>query len=417
MAIKSNGSGLEIHTHFPENHGYEGSRLQPELESKMHFIPNRSLSSECGDQYFRCQQLLVETLSIQNASGDVNNTIFVPLENGILLLSCWYDSNNMTIEITVSLNTLHCSPTVFYKIGSKIYTVCVNSHHFAVYEVRLQSNGSVIENASLFGPLAEIPNIYNSSNFSNFVLIERKVYFAIHNHIAVMGFLNETESQTYIYPEIQDCSQIHRLATFCTCDVSESQQFLSAYCVDKYFCYDPDNRQDWCDQQPFSHEGIPYLCPDNNFTATLFVNSALQFSERGTSYLNTINNVSISSGICFKSQNETYFAYSDQQDNYIYVYDFTTQNHYPVSPYDCSHVHQDCPRLLILENEYLSIRDANHNLVFDTTTNFSLIINISSGIADILVVLHSNVYSIITPSHPNIHSTTTKVPPAPGIYI
>ena len=73
VAIKSNGSGLEIHTHFLENHGYEGSRSQPELKSKMHFIPNHSLSSECGDQYFRCQQLLVEPLSIQNTSGGVNN--------------------------------------------------------------------------------------------------------------------------------------------------------------------------------------------------------------------------------------------------------------------------------------------------------------------------------------------------------
>ena len=198
-------------------------------------------------------------------------------------------------------------------------------------------------------------------------------------------------------------------------DEFESQQFLLAYCVDKYSCYDLDNYRDWCDQQSFSPEGIPYLCPDNIFRATLFVNSALQFSVRG-SLINTINNVSISSGIYFKSQNETYFAYSDQQQNYIYVYDFTTQNYYPVSPYDCSHVHQDCPQLLTLENEYLAICDANHSLVFDTTTNFSLIINISSGIANILLV-HSNVYSAITPSSPNIHGTTTKVPPASGIYV
>ena len=73
---------------------------------------------------------------------------------------------------------------------------------------------------------------------------------------------------------------------------------------------------------------------------------------------------------------KTYFAYSDQKNNNVYVHNFTTQNYYPVSPYDCSHVHQDCPRLLILDNEYLVVRDANHDLVFDATTNFSLIINI-----------------------------------------
>ena len=161
-------------------------------------------------------------------------TIFVPLENGILLLSCWYDSNNMTVEKrSFIVNALHCSPTLFYKISSKICIVCINSTYFDVYEIRLQLNGTVIENASLNGPLTQIKNTYNSSNFSNFVLIKYKVYLAVDNHIAsIMNRSDHTKSQNY--PEIQDCTQIHRLATFCTCDESESQQFLLAYCVDKY---------------------------------------------------------------------------------------------------------------------------------------------------------------------------------------
>ena len=93
LSIKNNGSGLEIviHTRFPENCDSEG-RL--ELDPKTFFIPGRNLSSECGDQYFRCQHLLVEILCPQNASGDFN-IILVPLENGVLLLSYWFDLNNM----------------------------------------------------------------------------------------------------------------------------------------------------------------------------------------------------------------------------------------------------------------------------------------------------------------------------------
>ena len=98
---------------------------------------------------------------------------------------------------------------------------------------------------------------------------------------------------------------------------------------------------------------------------------------------------------CFKSQNRTYFTYSDQQHNNVYVYDFFTQNYFPVSPYDCTC--QDCPQLLLLENQYLVICDANHDLVLDTHTNFSLIINISNGIADILAVLHGNVTTLSPP--------------------
>ena len=162
----------------------------------------------------------------------------------------------------------------------------------------------------------------------------------------------------------------------------------------------------------FSSNETPYLCPDNNYRATFFINGTLQFSV-GDSISNTINNVNISNGICFESQNEIYAVYSDQQHNSIYVYDFITQNHYPVSCYDCSHIHQDCPRLFVLENEYLVVRDVNYDIVLDTQTNFSVIINISSSITDILVVLHGNNHSAITPSPPITHSrstTTVKVP-------
>ena len=160
---------------------------------------------------------------------------------------------------------------------------------------------------------------------------------------------------------------------------------------------------DWTKHYLLSSNGVPYLCPDSNYKATLFTKSStLQFSE-GDSLLNTTNNVNISSGVCFNS----YFAYSDQQHNYIYVYDFIKKSLYPVSPYICSHVHWDCPQLFILGNQYLIIRDSNHDLVLDTKTNFNLIINISSGIADILAVLHNNIHSAITPLPPIILSTTT----------
>ena len=128
-------------------------------------------------------------------------------------------------------------------------------------------------------------------------------------------------------------------------------------------------------------------------------------SERDSSLTKTI-----SSGLCFESQNKTYFAFSDLQSNKILVHDFSTQNYYPrpVSPYDCL-TQPDCPQLLFLQNQYLVIRDANRDLVLDTTTNFSLIFNISSGTADILAVLHGNINSAITPSPPLIHSTTITV--------
>ena len=122
-AIRSNESGLEVRTLFPEYYGssrasqWSDYDLEPQMD--LYFIPNHSLSSECGDQYFRCQKLLV--ICAQNDSGELS-IIFVPLENGVLLLSYWH--NSMMIERSIFIvNSSNCSPTVFYNINNKVYTV------------------------------------------------------------------------------------------------------------------------------------------------------------------------------------------------------------------------------------------------------------------------------------------------------
>ena len=102
VAIKSNESGLEINTHLRlENHGNEDIeryRLHP--ESQVLFIPGHNLSSACGDQYFRCQELLVKMFQGTNSNRKINNIIvFVPLETGILLLFNWYDSYNVEMKL------------------------------------------------------------------------------------------------------------------------------------------------------------------------------------------------------------------------------------------------------------------------------------------------------------------------------
>ena len=195
------------------------------------------------------------------------------------------------------VNSYNCSPTVFYKIDSIIYVVCVSSYskYFAVYEVNLTLNGSVIEYATLIGPSNSmtISDSSSSSSLSNFVLIEhtRTVYFAIGNIIAVMDILSPTHTQSY--PEIPECSQIDKLANannyLCACD--GCQQFLLVYCTDRYVCYDP-SYGGWTSIQLFSMDGKPYLCPDNNYRTTFFIDSTLQFSV-GDSSSFTINGVNI----------------------------------------------------------------------------------------------------------------------------
>ena len=413
LAIKNNDSGLEVYTLFPENRG--SIDVEHELDPRMHvFFPGRNLSSWCGDQYFRCQELLVETLFLQD-DGIKLNVVFVPLENGVLLLSNWYDLNTTSMEWShFIVNSSNCSPTVLYKVSENFYTMlCISStdHYVAVYEVHLNLSRPMIENATLVGPLTQIniPNSLSTSRLSNFILVEQMVYFAVGNTIFVTDVFDSIATQTQ-YPELSTCTQIHKLVPIID---DRNQQLLVAYCTDRYSYFDPVYG-DWTTIRTFSMYGVPYICPSDDYKVTLFINSTneghyLQFSVHSSSP-NITRNVNISSGICFKYQNRTYFAYSDQQHNSVFVYNFIKKNRYPVSPYDCL----DCPQLLLLGDQYLIVHDANHDLVLDTKTNFSLIINISSGIPDILAILHSNItiHNVITPSPPTIHSTTTgKVPP------
>ena len=241
-AIRSNESGLEVRTLFEFSGHYGFSRtserpdhdLQLEPQMDLYFIPNHSLSSECGDQYFRCQKLLV--VCAQNDSGELS-IIFVPLENGALLLSYWHNSTMIERSIFIIISS-NCSPTVFYNIDGKVYTVCINSYHLyvAVYEVQLNLSGSVtkVENAELVEPLITSINLSSSLSLSNFINVNHMIFFAVGNTIIVMDILDKTRTQQY--PELPECAQIHKLVSITG---TGNQKLLVAYCTDGYICFDP----------------------------------------------------------------------------------------------------------------------------------------------------------------------------------
>ena len=278
LAFKNKGSGLEVYTLFPDDRSSRsdgvdsGASQSFEHEPQMHFIPGHNLSSWCGEQYFQCQELLVETSFLQGAhGGGTLNIVFVPLEKGILLLSYWYNSNTMMEWNSFTSSSSNCSPTVFYKISSKFYMVCISSmtyEYFAssVYEVQLKLNSSVIEDVTLFGPLTEI-NIstsLSSSSLSNFILVEHMIYFAVDNSIIVMDIFDSTLTLQYL--GLPRCTRIHKLVPTIG---ARSQLLLVAYCIDRYIYLDPQYG-DWATMHLFSAYGVPYLCPDNNYGVLFF---------------------------------------------------------------------------------------------------------------------------------------------------
>ena len=342
-------------------------------------IPNVSLSPECGPEYFRCRELLVET----SEDGSESTVVFVPLKNGMLLLNIMlYDTNNLTLEWqSFFADSSDCSPTVVYEAQNKVFTVCISSvnNYIAVYELQVIWNGSLIYDVEFVEPLTRVSISVNlsSSFLSNFIFKlsshEHKVFFAIDSTIYVMDVLNP--SQTKPYPEVPGCGRVHRFSPLVT---STGEQSFLAYCGDIYAYYSTAY-EDWTCKHAYSIYGIPYLCPNRNYKVTFFLNDtqrSLQFSVTNTNPMIIDKlNVSVTSGICFEVGSTTYFVWSDQQQNAVSVFDFATQTHYPVASYEC--LTTDCPQLLLLANQYI-VYDVDYaTYVLNAVTNFSLIFNVS----------------------------------------
>ena len=366
------------------------------ISQQTYFIPNRSLSSECGDQYFRCQNLSVKTFLAQD--GVEFDIVFVPLENGVLLVSIWRDFCTGMLELSkfiVDSPIVTCSPTVIYHetVNNSFYTVCVSTrdpyvYNASVYHLDFKLNGSEIKSGLLSShPLTFLTFMTNQpSKLSNFLVAvssqENKVYFAVGGSLLVLDVLNPTETKNY--EEFPNCSQINKLVLS-----DESSRQVIAFCNDQFVRFDPVYG-DWTQMHTFSKYGIPFLCPNSSYKVTFFNDESrncLQLIDSG-SVLTIIHNVTVSSGICFEIQNITYFAYSDKQQNncvQVSLYNFSERSYYPLNTSECSNA-TDHPQFLLIENRFLVVYTEHEISILDAKNNFSPLINISQDVSPFTVL-------------------------------
>ena len=135
---------------------------------------------------------------------------------------------------------------------------------------------------------------------------------------------------------------------------------------------------------------------------------SLQFSVTSSNPM-IIDNVTLTSGVCFEVGNTTYFVWSDQQQNTVAVFNFATQTHYPVASYEC--LTMDCPRLFLYENVYVIIRDDRNIIVLDAGNSFIQVLLMksntsSSGLLALLSLVLSNIYPSTSPTSDDVPSGT-----------
>ena len=363
-------------------------------------VPNRELSPDCGNDFFRCPPLLVST---QN-DGTGASLLLVPLRGGLLLVELTY-TTKLKVEFgsyrILESSTTNCSPTSIFKVYDSYYTMCTNlkNKQIAVYEIRL--NGTAIQQAQLIGPLITdlsngILDSFMSSdvmNVSNFLLSldfsnQPLIYFAIDNYLFIIDLLDNSVYSQFLQVGI-DCRYIHQL-------VRASATQILAYCSNDYVYYDTNNQLS-VDEQSYAESGVPYLCPNHTYAVVAYKNY-LQYSIG--SRTGTLSRVNIDNGICFDGTGRVnFFVYNDKAADSVVVIDLNFVSQTAQIPL-CQNL--DCLPVIAVEDpvRYLIIRQPSHDdrvNVIDIKSNFSTIISARHKMSEMFAVVHIKAHSYPSP--------------------
>ena len=378
-------------------------------------IHGHRLSPDCGHQFFRCQHLLF-TQTSQASAGSSEYIVFVPLQNGLLLLELHHSIQNSQMEFGSFqiLDSSRCNPTAVFKIYNSFYTMCTDlqNQYISVYEVRL--NGTLLQQAQLLGPLTELSSEYLSGfassdvvNTSGFLLYtdiphQPLIYFAIDNYLFAIAPLDYS-----IYDEFNaigtNCRHIYHI-------VKASKSQLLVYCSREYVYYDTE-LQYWLSEHTYENSGVPYLCPDQSYGLTVY-NDYLEY--RIGSQEGTILDVDFDSGLCFNgSTNENIFTYIDKTADSIHFINLTSPSQIPAVPsftVRCANV--DCIPLLFVGDRYLVIQQAEGEgimMVLDVNNELRPAITLAHQTPSLVTILQDKVSSSIDRStrddNTNLHSS------------
>lgn len=374
-------------------------------------IQDHRLSPDCGHQYFRCEKSLLSisapiTLNPQGSLEAVH-VLLVPLQNGLLLLELHFlnstQNSRMEFGSYKILTNSQCSPSTVFKIYDSFYTMCTDLEdlYISLYEVRL--NGTQIQEAQLFGPLASLSNddlggftssdVMNMSNFLLYTDIPHQplIYFAIDNYLFTIAPLDWS-----FYDEFDPigarCRQIHNL-------VKAADLQLLAYCSNEYVYYDIEI-QNWLSEHTYENSGIPRLCPNQNYGVVVH-NDYLEY--RIGSNTGTFSNVYFDNGLCLNGSESSivnFFIYIDKRDDSVHYIAF---NH-SMSPTDlvqsfrvgCSSANVDCIPLLSINSRYLVIQQAQGDgviLVLDADDDYRRVASVSHLTPSLVAILHEETLS------------------------
>ena len=388
IAIKQKVDGVELSA-FPKYFGVQGSASEP-TDTKM--VSGHQLSSDCGNQYFRCKPL--QAVVTQNTSNQTAYQLFIPLNGGLLIVELNLQPANNSKMVFGSqyriLDTHDCSPTAIFKIYDSHYTMCTDLQNklVSLYEIRV--NKSSISRTEIIGPLVNVEQLADFAdasdvmNMSNFLVSTDDphipyIYFAVDYYLFAIAPLDLSVSFDPL--GTMKCRYIHQLE-----HISSSQ--ILAYCSSEFVYYDTE-QGNWVSEHSYTDSGVPYLCPNEMYGVSAFQNY-LEYSINQRK--GTLSRVSLDSSICFDGKGgQNFFVYNDK------LADTTTLMNLSSSGKKiqlCENL--DCLPAIAVEDpvRYLIVRQPSGDgqiSVLDVEENFTMIISANmhdSEASDMFTIVH-----------------------------
>ena len=366
------------------------------------------ISPGCGNNYFRCQNLLVETGA--SLTNEVTRYIlFVPLKDHVHLVELSI-SNDSTVqfgaEYEISTTTQGCSPSAMFKVGNVIYTICVDieENSVALYEIRLNKKSL---SQSYMLSMADGEYLFqtgqNIANASNFLYMEYNydtyIFFAINNTLYA---IRPSEGSIDNFGPIgASCRNVNELV------LTGNDGEILAYC-DRHLVYYSMDSAYWTLEETYENAGRRYICPDSTLHLSVFTEQPyITYNTTGSKENISISS-SILSGVCYGSANHSFFAYIEEQEG-LFLLDTLTATVHSITSISCHNM--SCQPLLVAENRYLIIRNTDNGdgtmWVMDTglSSNLSLIFEAQHTSPDLLaLVVDMNLTRCFEPH------TTTELP-------
>ena len=356
-------------------------------------VSGHQLSAECGDKFFRCQDLLVVSTPLNKTF--TQHLLFVPLSDGLLIVELLHDGLSLSFNQQHILDTslpasYHCSPVASYAILHGIYVVCVDSERRYVSLSYINLNKTSIKHSSLSYPNIEyrFEESEDMKTLSNFVYVEvdsntERIYFTIGNRMysinPLLDILNDDLGNIG-----NNCTHVTKLEYL-------GGRLMRAYCNHVYVNYNLDY-EDWVFQWWNDIDGIAYSCPNNKLHLNVFKNSVMYIRFNINSQVGNINipGENFDNGVCFGAADRLpLFAYSDINEG-VYIVDLNTTDVMYVSSTPCDTT--GCLPLMVFGDRYLVVRESYQNdgalYVLDSEKNLSKIIVVQHTVPKLLTLIN-----------------------------